>query len=75
MYKLMVLQMAKNIYNGLFRPEKDFFMQVIIENFTTKQRLGDIQNRPKIIRQLNPNSDNVQSSYSKFMPEIAQIIR
>ena len=75
MYKLMVLQMAKNIYNGLFRPEKDFFMQVIIENFTTKQRLGDIQNQRKIICQLNPNSDNVQSSYSKFMPEIAQIIR
>lgn len=55
MFKLMVLQMAKNIFKGLFRREKDFFMQVIIENFITKQRLGDIQNRPKIIRQLNPN--------------------
>ena len=48
MYKLMDQQMAKNIYNGLFRREKDFFMQVIIENFITKQRLGHIQNRPKI---------------------------
>ena len=59
MFKLMDQQMAKNIYNGLFRREKDFFMQVIIENFITKQRLGHIQNRPKIIRQLNPNLDKV----------------
>ena len=59
MYNLMDQQMAKNIYKGLFRREKDFFMQVIIENFITKQRLGDIQNRSKIIRQLNPKSDTI----------------
>ena len=74
MFKLMDQQMAKNIYNGLFRREKDFFMQVIIENFITKQRWGDIQNRPIIIRQLYSNQDKIQSSDSEFIPEIAQII-